>query len=86
MWEDVDTVTVFWVIVPVITLLSVVLKLWVLPTPRFTKYKVDGTAVLFTPTYYPSVSLHKPTLPVAIPLVFPDKGATKRLEKVSKLT
>ena len=48
--EDVYTVTTFCVMVPVITLLSLVLKLWVLPTPRFTEYKVDGTAVLSTPT------------------------------------
>ena len=48
--EDVDTVTTFCVTVPVITLLSLVVKLWVLPTPRFTKYRLDGTAVLSTPT------------------------------------
>ena len=84
--EDVDTVTVFCVIVPVRRLLGVNFKLWVLPTPRFTNYRLDGTAVLSTPTKFPSESLPKPTLPVAIPMVFPDKGTTKRLEKISKLT
>jgi len=48
--DDVDTVTTFCVILPLITFSNLVLKLWVLPTPRFTKYRLDGTAVLSTPT------------------------------------
>ena len=48
--EDVDTVTIFCVMVAVITSSSLVVKLWVLPTPRFTKHRLDGTAVLSTPT------------------------------------
>ena len=48
--DDVYTVTTLCVILPLITFSNLVLKLWVLPTPRFTKYRLDGTAVLFTPT------------------------------------
>ena len=48
--EAVDTVTVFCVIVPVRRLSGVTFKLWELPTPTFTIYRVYGTAVLSTPT------------------------------------